>query len=222
MTYTRNGDGVGIVHSPDTPLGRFGIATVLDSPDPFIGSMPMSGLINPLTGAASVGPLAVLVDFVGGLVNHHRRTSEEWTVSTELTLEVVPDCLALLARAPDIPVVATARPLGGRDASSLGRCLITHQDLVIGIGSVRSVHIRMPGAFPGDIPSRRGGDRPTDLIDIMVLRIPEQEADSAVLYQPPNPFLANSMGMVHGGVAVDGETAGGRGGRTRWSRCPDG
>jgi hypothetical protein len=56
-----------LLHPPTTPLGRFGIATLVDGPDPFVGSMPMASLVNPITGTPTLGPLAVLVDFVAGL-----------------------------------------------------------------------------------------------------------------------------------------------------------
>ena len=47
---------------------------------------PMSRLVNPVTDAPTVAPLAVLVDFVAGLVNHYRRASDEWAVSSESSL----------------------------------------------------------------------------------------------------------------------------------------
>ena len=50
-----------VVYPTNTALGRFGIANLVDSPDPFVSSMPLAGLVNPATGAAAVGPLAVLV-----------------------------------------------------------------------------------------------------------------------------------------------------------------
>lgn len=222
MTASRIASGHSpVVHPPGTPLGRFGILTLLDSPELFIGSMPMSGLLNPLTGAPSVGPLAVLVDFVAGLVNHHRRTPEEWTVSTELTLDVVPDCLAMLQRAPQVPVVASAHPLGRKGATSLGRCDITHQDETIGTGTVRSLHIRRPREFSGEADYFRCTDRPTDLVDIMSLRLPEEGAAASVLWQPPTPFLDNTVGVVHGGVAAAGlELVGSAALNPRGSRQP--
>ena len=59
-----------VVYPPNTALGRFGIATLVDSPDPFVSSMPLAGLANPVAGAPTVAPLAVLVDHAAGLVNH--------------------------------------------------------------------------------------------------------------------------------------------------------
>ena len=85
----------------NTALGRFGIAEIVDSPDPFVSSMPVAGLVNPLTGAPTAGPLAVLVDHAAGLVNHYRRASDEWTVSSELTLEITPPALTVIADNPD-------------------------------------------------------------------------------------------------------------------------
>ena len=99
-------------HPPDTTLGRFGIETYVDSADPFVAAIPMAGLINPVTGMASVAPLAVLVDYVAGLVNHYRRADDEWTVSSELSIDLGADALAQIASAPDVPVVASARPFG--------------------------------------------------------------------------------------------------------------
>ncbi len=101
-----------VAYPPNTALGRFGIAPLVDSPDPFVSSIPLAGLVNPVTGAPTVGPLAVLVDHAAGLVNHYRRASDEWTVSSELTLGDHPertDCHRRQARAG-----------GGRDRSTRG------------------------------------------------------------------------------------------------------
>jgi uncharacterized protein (TIGR00369 family) len=191
-----------MLHPPNTPLGRFGVETLVDSPDPFVGAMPLAGLVNPVTGAPTVAPLAVLVDFVAGLVNHYRRAPDEWTVSTELSLDLSPDALSVIAQAPDVPVVASARPFGPKGATSLGVCDITHRDAVIGSGTVRSVHIRLPGEFPDALDQPAVDGRPTQLGDIMGLRV--ADCDAAVLFQSENPILNNRMGIVHGGIAAAG------------------
>ncbi|PRC47741.1 phenylacetic acid degradation protein, partial [Mycobacterium sp. ITM-2017-0098] len=72
----------------NTPLGRFGIETFEEGRDRCVASIPVRGLVNPLTGLPTVAPLAMLVDHVGGLINHARRADREWTVSSELSLEV--------------------------------------------------------------------------------------------------------------------------------------
>lgn len=191
-----------MLHPPNTPLGRFGIETLVDSPHPFVGALPLAGLVNPVTGAPTVAPLAVLVDFVAGLVNHYRRAPDEWTVSSELSLELSPDALSIIAKSPDVPVIASARPFGPKGATSLGRCDIGHRNVLIGSGSVRSVHIRLPGQFPNphDQPAEDG--RPTDLGEIMGLRV--SDGDDGTLFQSENPILNNSMGIVHGGIAAAG------------------
>jgi uncharacterized protein (TIGR00369 family) len=173
--------------------------TLVDSPDPFVGTIPMSGLVNPLTGTPTVAPLAVLVDFVAGLVNHYRRAPDEWTVSSELSLALAPNALDSIAQAPDVPVVGTARPFGTKGSTSLGVCELTHHDAVLGVGTVRSVHIAMPGEFPPEPDHPAADGRPTELAEIMALRV-----EDGALFQSPNPILNNSMGIVHGGVAAAG------------------
>src|SRR4051812_566670 len=99
-----------VAYPTSTALGRFGIAPIVDSPDPFVSSMPLAGLVNPVTGAPTIGPLAVLVDHAAGLVNHYRKTAGEWTLTSELALELTPDALAVVADHPDVAAIATARP----------------------------------------------------------------------------------------------------------------
>jgi len=144
------------VYPLSTALGRFGIASVVDSPDPFVSSMPLTGLVNPVTGAPTVGPLAVLVDHAGGLVNHYRKAADEWTLTSELTLEISPDALQVVADNRDLAAVATARPTGNRGSTAaLGCCEITVGDAVIGIGTVRSVYITRAGEHPREWPAVR-------------------------------------------------------------------
>jgi hypothetical protein len=97
-------------------------------------------MTNPLTGIPTVAPLAMLVDHIGGLVNHHRRGPGEWTVSSELSLELSPDAAALIAAAPEVPVVATGRPCGRKGSNALGLCEFTHGDSVIATATVRSLY----------------------------------------------------------------------------------
>ena len=160
-----------VAYPPNTALGRFGIAPLVDSPDPFVSSMPLAGLINPVTGVPTVGPLAVLVDHAAGLVNHYRREADEWTVSSELTLEITPSALTVIAENPEVAVVATARPVGTRGSNALGMCEITLGDEVIGTGTVRSVYVGHPGEFPQEWPPPVDGPRPTELTEIMALHV---------------------------------------------------
>jgi len=60
-------------HPLNTPIGRFRIDTLEQGVDRCVATLPLQGLVSPVTGTRSLGPLAVLVDHVGGLINHHRR-----------------------------------------------------------------------------------------------------------------------------------------------------
>ncbi len=195
--------GAPVPYSANTALGRFGIANIMDSPDPFVSSMPADGLVNPLTRAPTAGPLAVLVDHVAGLVNHYRRRADEWTVSSELSLELTPTALTVIADNPGVLVVATGRPSGTRGSSAFGVCELTVGGAVIGIGTVRSVYVAHPGEFPQEWPAPVDGPRPTELADIMALGLGDMD-ESPVLYQRRNPVLNNSLAIVHGGVAAAG------------------
>lgn len=190
------------IYSLDTALGRFGLGPVLERPDLQISAMPLTGLVNPVTGAPTVGPLAVLVDHVGGLVNHYRRAADEWTLTSELTLEIAPDALRVVAQSPELPAVATARPTGGRGPNSaLGSCEITVGDAVIGIGTVRSVYIARTGDHPTEWPLvDDDGQRPTNLAEIMAIAVD----DANVFHQRENSALNNTLGIVHGGVSAAG------------------
>lgn len=192
-----------VAYPANTALGRFGIANLVDSPDPFVSSMPLTGLTNPLTGAATAGPLAVLVDHAAGLVNHYRRADGEWTVSSELSLELTPTALTVVAQCPESAVVATARPVGTRGSSAFGMCELTVGGAVIGSGTVRSVYVKHPGEFPQDWPEPADGPRPTDLTEIMALQV-DGATESPVLLQNQNTVLNNTLGIVHGGVAAAG------------------
>ncbi len=185
-----------------TALGRFGLGAVLDSPDSFISSMPLAGRVNPVTGAPTVGPLAVLVDHAAGLVNHYRKAAHVWTLTSELTVEITPDALQVVADPPQLPAVATARPTGGRGpTSALGRCEITVGDAVIGIGTVRSVYITRTGDHPDEWPPADiDGQRPTELAEIMAIDVD----DAKVIHQRENSALNNTLGIVHGGVSAAG------------------
>jgi acyl-coenzyme A thioesterase PaaI-like protein len=189
-------------HPLNTPLGRFGIVTSKEGPHGCVASIPAGGMINPLTGGPTIAPLAMLVDHVGGLVNHHRREPGEWTVSSELSLEVGSDALDVIPAAPDVPVVATARPFGQKGHVALALCEFTHRDVTLATATVRSFYIETPGhlaPFP-DGPS--GPLPPGSLRERMAVRVAEAGGAGKVLQQLADPVLNNSLGIVHGGVSA--------------------
>jgi uncharacterized protein (TIGR00369 family) len=159
-------------------------------------------MINPLTGMPTVAPLAMLVDHIGGLVNHHRREPGEWTVSSELSLELPPDAAALIAAAPEVPVVATGRPCGRKGSNALGLCEFTHRDSVVATATVRSFYIQTPGHLAKWPEGPKGPLPPGSLAERMAVRIGEGGGTGKVLVQDPDPVLNNSLGIVHGGVSA--------------------
>jgi uncharacterized protein (TIGR00369 family) len=189
-------------HPLNTPLGRFGIVTSEDGPHGCLASIPAGGMINPLTGAPTIATLAMLVDHVGGIVNHHRRLPDEWTLTSELSLEVRPDAADVIAAAPDVPVVATARPFGAKSDVALALCEFTHRETTLATATVRSFYISTPGhltEFPG---GPTGPMPPGALSDRMAIRAAESGGAAKVLMQLSDPVLNNSLGIVHGGVSA--------------------
>lgn len=189
-------------HPLNTPMGRFGVVTSEEGPQRSVASIPAGEMVNPLTGLPTVAPLAMLVDHIGGLVNHHRRGPNEWTVSSELSLELAPDALVQITAAPDIPVVAAGRPCGRKGSSALGLCELTHAGSVVATGTVRSFYIQAPGHLAEWPEGPTGPLPPGALADRMAVRVAESGGEAKVLVQDPDPVLNNSLGIVHGGVSA--------------------
>ena len=167
--------------------------------------MPAGGLRNPFTGQASVAALAVLVDDVGGRVNYYRRGEGQWTVSSELSVEMSPGSVESMLGRPEEPVVATARPFGPAGATWLSICSLTHCGRVIGGGTVRTVPL--PGG--PEEPVRRGDDPlvrtdQTALADLMAVEALPTQGGTYRLRQCPDPMVNNLIGIVHGGVSSAG------------------
>lgn len=191
-------------HPANTPIGRFRVETLEEGVDRCVATLPMDGLLSPTTGTPSLGPLAVLVDHVGGLINHHRRGPDEWTVSSELSLELAPDAAAVIAAAGDQPVLAISRPLSGKHATAVGECELLLDGIVIGSGTVRSFYIDSPGEF-AESPERDGDhDVKHGLAAMMAAGPPSTDGDAVVLPQLVDPVINNSIDVVHGGIASTG------------------
>ncbi|MCT7661526.1 PaaI family thioesterase [Mycobacterium deserti] len=189
-------------HPLNTPLGRFGIVTSEDGPDGCLASIPAGAMTNPLTGAATIAPLAMLVDHVGGLVNHHRRQDDEWTVSSELALEVAPSALDVVATAPDVPVVGTSRPFGPKSDVALALCEFTHRGQTVATGTVRSCYISAPASLTPFPDGPTGPLPPGSLSDRMAVEVAESGGAAKVLLQHQDSVLNNSLNIVHGGVSA--------------------
>jgi len=196
-----------VQHDIETPASiqiRFGIeflaASLADAT--VVMSMPMSGLRNPFTGAPTVGPLAILVDAAAGMVNHYRRRADQWTVSSELSLDVSPNGIEAIDDGA-APVVASAGAVGSVGTTPLSICTLTCGDTVIGAGTVRSVFIPADGVTAKRPPQTVLGEAPT-LADLMAVQIQSGQDGSTVLSQHVDPDLNNDIGIVHGGMAAAG------------------
>ena len=185
-----------------TPLGRMGVITEREDPALCIGSIPVSGLCNPLTGRPTIAPVALLVDHIGGLVNHLRRGPDEWTLSTELAIEFTPEAMDLIQATRAEPVVATGRPLGPKRPGLLSVCELTHGGRQIGTATVRSFHNHVPGhvvTWPDDSSD---GTLPATLQDRLSVEIAESGGNATVLRQLDDPVVNNTLGIVHGGMSA--------------------
>jgi uncharacterized protein (TIGR00369 family) len=189
------------LETPDSIQVRFGIEYVESRPPEATAvlSMQMHRFRNPYTGAPTVGPLAILVDAAAGIVNHYRRRSDQWTLSSELSMDLSPDVGEL-----DGPVLASAHVLGPPGATSLGICTLTYRGIVIGTGTVRSFFIPAGDVVPPDRPEtlRRSGE--TTLSDLMAVTVAPDTTDCVVLSQRVDENLNNAVDIVHGGVAAAG------------------
>lgn len=202
----------GLAETPLSVLRRFGITGLeqdpLDQdPDDFtvVAQLPVTDMRNPFTGQPTVAALAILVDDVGGRVNYNRRGTGQWTVSSELSIEITPGAVDSLLSAPDEPVVAHGRPLGPAGATWLSVCTLTHRGRVIGGGTVRTVPLDSgpDGSLRrGDDPlSRRPG---TPLAELMAVETLPSDDGTYRLHQQPDPMINNLLGIVHGGVSSAG------------------
>jgi uncharacterized protein (TIGR00369 family) len=189
------------LETPDSIQVRFGIAYVESRPAEAIAalSMPMERFHNPFTGAPTVGPLAILVDAAAGIVNHYRRRPGQWTVSSELSMDVSLDGVGEL----DGPVLATGHALGPLGATSLGICTLTYRGKVIGGGTVRSFFIDADEVVPQRRTEILRRSSQTTFADLMAAQVADDGPD-AVLVQRVDHNLNNDIDIVHGGVAAAG------------------
>lgn len=191
-------------HPLNTPIGRFRMETLEEGVDRCVATLPIEGLVNPVTGAPSLGPLAILADHVGGLINHHRRGEHEWTVSSELSLELAPDAAAAVAAAGDATVLGISRPLSGKHATAVGECEFLLDGTLIGSGTVRSFFIDSPGEF-AESPDRDGDmEERFGLPAMMAVDAPRVDGAAVVLPQRVDRVINNSIDVVHGGIASTG------------------
>ena len=194
------------LETPETILHRFAIEHLENDVAGGISvmSMPVADLFNPITGGPAIGSLAILLDAAGGNSNHFRRTPAEWTVTSELALELSPDGIAALLASPDLPVVASSRPLGPKGATALSVCTMAVGDIVIGGGTVRSFYLPAGEGMPTGLPTPGTPTPRAPLTDLMSVAVRPPQDGAVVVAQLVDPILNNSLGIVNGGVASAG------------------
>jgi len=193
--YTNEHD----LETPDSIQVRFGISYVESRPAEAVAalSMPMERFRNPCNGAPTVGPLAILVDAAAGIVNHYRRRPGQWTVSSELSMDLSLDGVGHL----DGPVLATAHAFGPLGATSLGICTLTYRGMVIGGGTVRSFFIDAEDVVPQRRSETLRRSAETTFADLIAVDVIDRDC-GRVLAQRVDSNLNNDIDIVHGGVAA--------------------
>lgn len=189
------------LETPDSIQARFGISYVESRPAEAVAalSMPMDRFRNPCNGAPTVGPLAILVDAAAGIVNHYRRRPGQWTVSSELSMDLSLDGVGHL----DGPVLATAHAFGPLGATSLGICTLTYRGMVIGGGTVRSFFIDAEDVVPQRRSETLRRSAETTFADLIAVHVVDRDC-GPVLAQRVDGNLNNDIDIVHGGVAAAG------------------
>jgi uncharacterized protein (TIGR00369 family) len=188
------------LETPDSIQVRFGIDYVESHPSKAsaVLSMPMHRFRNPYTRAPTVGALAILVDAAAGIVNHYRRQPGQWTVSSELSMDLSPDVGEL-----DGPVLASAHSSGPLAATSLGFCTLSYRGIAIGSGTVRSFFIPAGDVVPQYRQETLQRSPETAFADLMAVHVVE-DGPATVLAQRVDQNLNNDIDIVHGGVAAAG------------------
>src|ERR1700710_1577259 len=151
-------------------------------------TMQMGRYRNPFTGAPTIGPLAILVDAAAGIVNHYRRRPGQWTVSSELSMDLSLDGVGDL----DGPVLASAHALGPLGATSLGICTLTYRGKVIGGGTVRSFFIDADEVVPQRRPETLRRTAETTFADLMAAHVIDRDS-GPVLAQRVDGNLNNDI-----------------------------
>lgn len=164
-------------------------------------TLSLEGMYNPVTGAPTVGPLGLLVDAVGGLVNHLRRGTDEWTVTTELAYELSAGAGMLAALESGATITATGRAVGPKGFDSLTLCTLNCGRVTIGTATVRSYFIRGKEVDTSEPEEALELTAATSLGDRLAVHSSTSREGETVLVQHHDPMLLNAVGIVNGGIA---------------------
>lgn len=164
--------------------------------------MPVAGHVNPLNGAPTAAALTLLVDTVGGLANHRLCGEGQWTVTSELAADLVPEAVDNVCRASSPPVIATGRTIGAHGTTSLAVCSLTCAGRDLGVATVRSFFV---DAVADLTPPKESLIRSDDTTLAELLSATRMDSSpgftTSTLVQRHDPVLVNSLGVVNGGVS---------------------
>jgi hypothetical protein len=90
--------------------------------------------------------------------------------------------LTQIASAPEVPVIATARPCGRKGPTALGLCEFTHRDSMVATATVRSFYIQTPGHLAKWPEGPTGPLPPGSLADRMAVRVAESGGAGKAAY----------------------------------------
>src|SRR5262249_53180010 len=153
--------------------------------------------------APTLGPLAILIDAAAGRVNHFGHEADQWTVSSELTLEFGPGSNLCPVEDPRDRVVATAHVIGRKGLTAVALCTLSRGADVIGCGTVPSYFASADDVL-ADRPDNSPWTPETAVAELMAVRVRSADEGIKVLMQEPNSVINNRVGAVYGGVAAAG------------------
>ncbi|MEH3128977.1 MAG: PaaI family thioesterase [Mycolicibacterium neoaurum] len=154
------------------------------------------------SGRPRVGALMVLADHILGELPYLNRPPRTWTLTGELTLDII------RAVPLDGELIAEARTVAGRSETFV-ECHITDRTgEIVATGTTRSVTVAAAGADPlTDNASQEDAaqeDMPIDCSDIdRVLGLSYRQSDDLLHVEMTDPDgWVNGFGIMHGGVSA--------------------
>jgi uncharacterized protein (TIGR00369 family) len=166
-------------------------------------SMPAGPWLNGPSGRPLAGALGVLIDNVAGYVLVRRRPPEGWSVSAEITLD-------LLRPVPADGSVLTAEGIvrhAGQAGGFSSATVTDESGQLLAVGTQQGRWVRAAPVADGGVPAGNGttpaGDVPltADLAGFLGGQV--RAADGgAVLELTVTPGLTNPLGNMHGGMTL--------------------
>ncbi|GAA4658422.1 acyl-CoA thioesterase domain-containing protein [Gordonia humi] len=168
----------------------------VDGSTPHVMRTRMIGFDDDLCVGPCLGLLAATVDAAGGAINHDLRVDGSWTVTTEVSLDLVRHRVR-----PGDVVDVTPTLIGYDDTGALARTDLVVDGSLVGMGTVRSFFVR--GALPElvylDVHARPAA---TTIGDMLAIGRPTRPDQVGVLIPERDELLINDSGATNGGVVA--------------------